>query len=398
MKAIAVAGGLYGERCLNPDVDELFGSGGRAAMALARAGHKVDWHYYCPDEQSSAIQLTLVNAGLVHNPHSSAELITFVYDHPLARPVFYPGKIQSGPSIHVEGENILRFGMMEGDAVVVATNCVFDPQTSSNPQPFGSNGSRAKNLALVLNEAEVLRYASAPDEVTAVQRIVEAQPGSVVLVKAGANGCRVYERGRLSGSVPPYWSDRVYKIGTGDVFTAAFAGNWMLNGKSCLEAADIASQCVSYYTESRTPTVSLEGASNQRKPIAVNQTGLVYLAGPIFTMAELWMIDQVTVALESLSMTVFSPYRDVGFGDPTAVVAGDLEGLEKATAIFACIDGTDPGTLFEVGYAVKKGIPVICYSQNPKPSDLTMMLGSKGCYIYDDFASAAYHAVWWARQ
>ena len=117
-----------------------------------------------------------------------------------------------------------------------------------------------------------------------------------------------------------------------------------------------------------------------------------------FTMAELWMIDQVTVALESLGMTVFSPYRDVGYGDPAAVVTGDLEGLEKATAVFACIDGTDPGTLFEVGYAVKKGIPVICYSQNPKPSDLTMMLGSKGCYIYDDFASAAYHAVWWARQ
>lgn len=398
MKAIAVAGGLYGERCLNPDVDELFGSGGRAAMALARAGHKVEWHYYCPDELSNAAQLTLMNAGLIHHPYSCAEQITFMYDHPLARPIYYPGMIQSNPAIQVKGENVLRFGMMEGDAIVTATNCVFDPQSSSDPQPFDGNGSHADKLALVLNEAEVLRYASAPDEVTAIQRIDEAQPGSVVLVKAGADGCRVYEEGHLSGSVPPYWSDRVYKIGTGDVFSAAFAGNWMLHDKSCLEAADIASRCVSYYTETRTPTVCLEEAGNDRRPIANNQTGLVYLAGPIFTMAELWMINQVTVALESLGMTVFSPYRDVGFGDPAVVVTGDLEGLEKATAVLACIDGTDPGTLFEVGYAVKKGIPVICYAQNPKPSDLTMMLGSKGCHIYDDFASAAYHAVWCARQ
>jgi len=216
-------------------------------------------------------------------------------------------------------------------------------------------------------------------------------------VKAGADGCRVYEGGHLTGTVPPYWSDRVYKIGTGDVFSASFACNWMLDQRSCLEAADIASRCVARYAESRTPTVSAKEAGLDRKPIIQTRGGLIYLAGPIFTMSEIWMIDQVADALTGLGLPVFSPYRDVGFGLADKIVSGDLDGLEQATAVFACIDGTDPGTMFEIGYAVKKGIPVICLSQNPKQSDLTMMIGSANCHIHDDISTAIYHAAWWAR-
>ncbi|WP_298837730.1 PfkB family carbohydrate kinase [uncultured Roseobacter sp.] len=397
MSSFAVVGGLYGERCIHPNVDELYGSGGRAAVAIARAGHNVDWHYYCPTSLSAEAEQIVAWPRLTHKPYFSTQQITFEYHHPLSRPVFYPGEIDAAPSIEVKAAQVLRFGLMEGDAVIDAETCVYDPQSTNDPRPFHENGSRAGVLALVLNSAEVLKYASATDEASAIAHLRQSHPGSIVLVKAGAEGCRVYEDGILSGTVPPYWSERVYKIGTGDVFSAAFARNWMLEGQTCLEAADIASRCVARYAESRTPTVSLEEAGTDRKPIVQTRDGLVYLAGPIFTMSEIWMIDQVTEALEGLGVPVFSPYRDVGFGTAEKVVSRDIAGLERATAVFACIDGTDPGTMFEIGYAVKKGIPVICLSQNPKQSDLTMMLGSANCHIHDDLSTAVYHTAWWAR-
>lgn len=53
----------------------------------------------------------------------------------------------------------------------------------------------------------------------------------------------------------------------------------------------------------------------------------------------------------------------------------------------------DPGTVFEVGYAVKLGIPVVGLAQNVRPEDLKMMEGT-GCAIHSDFASAVYRAIW----
>ena len=111
-------------------------------------------------------------------------------------------------------------------------------------------------------------------------------------------------------------------------------------------------------------------------------------------MAELWLIDECWAVFNKLNVKFFSPFHDVGYGPPEKVVAPDLEAIEKSSAMFAVIDGNDPGTLFEVGYAIKNGIPVVAFSQNPKESDLTMLRGSPLCTITDDFASAIYKTIW----
>lgn len=71
----------------------------------------------------------------------------------------------------------------------------------------------------------------------------------------------------------------------------------------------------------------------------------------------------------------------------------DLAGLDDCQVVLAILNGSDTGTVFEVGYAVAKGIPVVGLAQNMRPEDLKMAIGS-GCTIVGDLASAIYQAVW----
>jgi nucleoside 2-deoxyribosyltransferase len=123
------------------------------------------------------------------------------------------------------------------------------------------------------------------------------------------------------------------------------------------------------------------------------RAGRIYLAGPFFDIAKRWLVEETLAALESMGADVFSPLHDVGFGSPLEVATQDLVGLEGCSAVLALIDGHDPGTLFEIGYAAKKSIPVVALAENVSETDLTMLLGT-GCEVVADFASAVYRAIW----
>lgn len=391
-----VAGGFYYEHCVVPKVDDGFGSGGRAAVALAnsRSGIQVDWHYYCPQVDAPRIAMQLAVPHLNHCPSPSDGLISFRYFHPLAKPFFSPANPKQFKPIEAEDDVVLRFGFMEGSAKVHGTRVVYDPQSHDDPVSYGQNGSTAQSLAIVLNATEVLTYGNDSDENAAVKQIVKTDSAEIILVKDGIRGCRVYEKGGFIGSVPPYRSDRVYKIGTGDIFSAAFTYHWAVKGESPLDAADAASRCTARYCETRLPSVHLDERARELIPVTENNPGMVYLAGPFFTISDLWLVEETYWALRTLGVNVFSPYHEVGLGEPSEVVQPDLEGLRSCTAVLAIIDGCDPGTNFEIGYAVQLGIPVVVLSQNSRKSDETMILGSPNCFITDDYATAVYHAAW----
>lgn len=393
MKQISVIGGCYKEYCAWPHVDERYGSGGRAAAAISQE-IIVNWHYYAASDQKEEIALCLNFPNLRHYPSSAGQIISFHYFHPLSKPVFSPNNFKTESHIKIEDDIVLSFGLMEGDAVIKAKKCVYDPQSHNHPAPFHKNGSSAKELAIVLNSHEVLIYGKAQTEEEAIKNIVDKENPKIILVKSGANGCRLYEDGKYVNCIPPYISKRVYKIGTGDIFSATFAYQWGVLGKDSLTAADIASRCVAQYCETRTPRVKLVKERKDLIPASTSQTGKIYIAGPFFTMAELWLIEEAYSALNQLGASVFSPYHDVGRGKPAEVVERDLKGLEECSAVLAVIDGCDPGTIFEIGYATKLGIPIIALSQNPKKSDLTMILGSPNCEVTDDFSTAVYKAIW----
>lgn len=384
-----VAGGYYREICVSPQHDELFGSGGRAAFAIASAGTDVDWHYYCPEPQQQIASVALSSPHLRHLPHTSDELVSFTYFHPLSEPEYRPSDLPRSDNIVVEGGNILRFGFMEGDAVVDGEKVVFDPQSPKRPMSFKANGSTAKSLAIVLNAKEVRALGNDQDEAQAVRKVQHSEGASVVLVKSGPQGCRVYLGGTFQGAVPPYRSDRVYKIGSGDIFSAAFAYHWAEKGLPPDQAADAASRCVARYCNSRRPSVLLDDGTSALEPIAVkDENAKVYIAGPFFTMAELWLVEQACRALDSLGVSFFSPHHEAGLlrdytddrghqQEIERVVEADLKGLSECKAVFAILDGCDPGTIFEIGWAVRHNIPVVALSQNPKPADQTMMRGSR---------------------
>ena len=301
-----VVGGFYHERCVTPRANDGFGSGGRAAVALTAVEVDVDWYYYCPANEQGRVSLQLPNPYLNHFPEATENIITFRYFHPLSKPIFSPFTSRKSPPIKVEDEVVLRFGFMEGSAIVKGDRVVYDPQSPDQPIQFHENGSTAESLAIVLNAKEVLSYGRKQAETEAVRAIFEEDQADVVLVKAGAHGCRVYENGELVGKCPPYQSQRIYKIGSGDVFSAAFTYHWAILKKAPLVAADAASRCTSRYCETRMPTVELGDEAKNLVPVSTNKRGKVYIAGPFFTASELWLIEETWSAFTELGVILFA--------------------------------------------------------------------------------------------
>ncbi|EFL49720.1 putative nucleoside 2-deoxyribosyltransferase protein, partial [Solidesulfovibrio fructosivorans JJ]] len=277
-----IVGGLYHELCCVPKWDAIYGSGGRAASVLSTLSPNSTLHTYVEDMNSPGItSLRALGINLKCSPRQSN--IVFSYFHPLSRPHIQPqaNVIQRQPAIKVSGEAVLRFGFLEGDAVIDAHRAVYDPQTWQNSPAFSENESIASELAVVLNEFELQSTTGINELDLASSYLMESQDIAVIVVKRGPQGAMVFKRGCQAAYVPAYRSSRVFKIGTGDVFSAIFAHNWAERRYSALTAADTASRSVAVYCGTgRTPldagdlsalvavksntkgTVALEGAYN----------------------------------------------------------------------------------------------------------------------------------------
>ncbi|WP_236961022.1 nucleoside 2-deoxyribosyltransferase [Methylobacterium durans] len=125
---------------------------------------------------------------------------------------------------------------------------------------------------------------------------------------------------------------------------------------------------------------------------------MIYLAGPFFDLAQRWLVEEALERLQALGAPVFSPLHEVGMGRPAQETAtADLEGLDRCAAVLALLDGADPGTLFEVGYARAHGKPVVVLAERVEDLHLTMLAGS-GCAVVRDLTSALYRTVWAAME
>jgi nucleoside 2-deoxyribosyltransferase len=387
-----VAGGLYRERCLVPEWNHLYGSGGRAAAALALYAPGIELAAYCEEGLRSRAELLMGMSGVAVRLAASRQTPTFEYFHPLSRPDMYWSG-HGEPPFEVESDIVLRFGMLEGDARVTAKVAVFDPQSSG--ARFRANGSRAERLATILNEQELVAASGLADRAAAASQVIsQGADGDIVVVKRGAAGAEIYGAVGLIGSAPAYRSERVFKIGSGDIFSAAFAFHWAVEDRPPEAAADLASRSVAHYVAGRAlplpPTIELRHGD----PLPpTTSAGRVYLAGPFFSLSERWLIEEARSALFGLGCEVFSPLHEIGIGEAQEVAPRDLAGLDTCSAVLAILDGRDPGTLFEVGHARSKGIPVVGLAENVQQQDLTMPLGT-GCEIVDDFTTAAYRAAW----
>ncbi|QGM99938.1 PfkB family carbohydrate kinase [Methylocystis parvus] len=392
---IVVAGGVYAERCLWPDWEQVFGSAGRAACALTGGGADVVLRTRTSDELALRMTAQANVYGISFRPEKGEQSIEFDYVHPMAVPTIRPGlgRIKPTSPIEAEGDIVLRFGMLESTVKSKARRTVYDPQSAFAPEPFGDNGSSTEHLAIVANRREAVELGRKADPVDAARVLVQ-EGAKVVVVKAGAEGAYVVQGASAPKFVPAFQSDSVWTIGSGDVFAAAFALYWGVEQADPHEAALLASKAVADYSLTRAlpirPRAAL--AALQFRECAFHP-GRVYLAGPFFTLAQRWLVDEIKRCLESMGLSVFSPVHQVGPGPADIVASADLAGLDGCEVVFAIVDGIDSGTLFEVGYARAKGKPVYAFAQNVSDEDLKMLEGS-GCRIGGDLVSLLHHLAW----
>jgi nucleoside 2-deoxyribosyltransferase len=89
----------------------------------------------------------------------------------------------------------------------------------------------------------------------------------------------------------------------------------------------------------------------------------IYMAGPLFSTAELAFNRELASLLRQRGHEVFLPQEHEQRKDlPAEIFASDVAGIEWAEVVVACLDGPDPdsGTCWELGYAyARKKLTVV---------------------------------------
>lgn len=352
---IVVAGGAYTECCMSPSWNYLFGSGVRAVAALSKFSKDISLHTYIGQNEEDQLDLLSQLYGFEVKYTVIDSTVHFDYVHGLASPDIYPPRHLINPNnpLHIDSEIVLRFGFMEGDAVVQGDRVIYDPQSAEKPIPFHKNGSTANHLAIVANLKEVSLLAGTGDLGKIINLLQKNHQAEVLVIKRGSFGCDVVV-GNKKKHIPAFKTERVWPIGSGDIFAAIFSHYWGEDGMSPFEAAEQASIATASYCsnqlfpEPRTDGLkSLPFKAVQPTTTKNHQKRTVYLAGPFFTLGQRWVVEQARECLVRQGLNVFSPLHDVGRGCGTDVAPADLAGLDKSDLVFAIVDGLDTGTIFE---------------------------------------------------
>ena len=384
---VHVAGGAYIERCLDPEWDRLMGSGVRAATAIAHHC-EVTLHTVIGAEERAELADFAAQRGFALDEVAGDRTVSFDYVHPLSDPRISPRlDAISRRRIVVEGETVLSYGMLDADVTVNGNTVVYDPQSPHAPTGFRRDGSSARRLAFLANTREVTRLANISDVDDAARLVRSDQKADVLIVKMGLRGCRVYSEKNVT-EVPAYRSSLSWTIGSGDLFAAAFCYFWATRDLDAASAADGASRAVAVYAQYRSvPALSDELIGDpELHPVRV-RAGRVYLAGPFFNLQQRWMVEEARTAFLRAGFDVASPLHDVGVvGTARAIADADLELLRSCDRVFALVDDGDIGTIFEVGWARKLGLPVVAFGQRIGHDDRKMLIGT-GCDVVEDFAS-----------
>lgn len=396
-----IAGGIYQESCLHPMWEAIYGSGGRAALAVSNLTD-VQLHSYVYKDWAEDVKTLLMGSNITFAPTLSLCPIRFSYLHPLSPALVTPDRIIQQPSINVSGNAILRFSFIEGDAIVHGRKVVYDPQGNGVEQPFSANGSTAKELALVLNEQELKALGKSEDIGQAAHQAFLNSSASAIIAKLGPHGLKVFTPDGNSVFLPPFASSSVFKIGSGDVFSAVFAHQWAVEDLGLLAAAENASRAVCQFVAGHnlpiTRDFALQNHCKAAFDISRTNNGKIYVAAPFFNLKHRWFVEEVVAVLSDLGAEVFSPLHEVGTAlTHEEICNADYAAIEQCECMFASLDEKDPGTLAEVGYALALGKKVIIYTENLQSDDL-VMFARANVKIFNDFTSSVYHSIWAAKK
>ncbi|MHB8380622.1 MAG: PfkB family carbohydrate kinase [Acidimicrobiales bacterium] len=401
-----VVGGTYSEVVEVPEYqDDVSGSGMRAAAALRFTD--VSLVTAIDEITSDAASAAAASLGIERVVSIRDQPVGFRYFTPVSDPAIDgPTASFAGP-LRAESEAVLVFGMIErGELSVQAERLILDPQRPRDLVEIETTGLSWNELAVVANRREIAalsRVFGTSEE--CARDVLERSGAAVVVVKDSGRGCLVVLRDRdLSVRVGPFPTRTVWPLGSGDVFAAGFAHAWS-EGADPVESARLGSNCAAWWCGSRpnaqsaipieilsgSPvTETLETADSELE--IPEEPPVIYLASPFFALSERWLVELCRDVLLGLGAEVFSPFHSVGVGGDE-VAEMDLAGLDRADAVLAILDGWDPGTLYEVGWAHRKGLPVVGFLNSTNDSRSKMPVGA-GAEIHRDLSSALYRVVW----
>lgn len=390
---IDIVGGTYYEICHDPLYEDLFGSGLRGAIALSGKGFDITYHSSIGKDLEEQFHYKSSLYKFISDVQFQEKSVVFEYYHPLSKPIPYNLPIDNFKLPTIKGKYILYYGMIECNCSVNGEYVVYDPQ---NHVGFKETNSKAKHLALILNknEAMLLSENISDDLIQVGKHLLRSECADVVVIKNGAKGAMVFFEDEFT-VIPIFESMLVWPIGSGDIFSAVFAWKWMIEKLTPHESALYASKYTADYCNSK--NIPLLDEPKEFNSISFSKRKKIYLAGPFFTIAERFLVNDIYSILEGFDIDVFSPYHDVGMSsssdDNNVLVKKDIENLEDCDVVLAILSGNDPGTIFEIGYAKALGKKVVILYENYKESDLFMFEGTD-CELTSDLSTAIYKSTW----
>ncbi|RYE50399.1 MAG: hypothetical protein EOP21_03925 [Hyphomicrobiales bacterium] len=381
-----VAGGTYGERCHYPHWDQIYGSGLRAAIALADVSPGTTLHSYVSSVWWDDVEATLSSLGLKGALQRTDDPpISFAYLHSLDRMGPFPEDRQSQKPLEVEGDVILRFGMIEGNAKVTGDRVVFDPQSSA--AAFKLNGSTSRSLVHIATQAEIIDFARSENRpereyMTFEQRLREgvielkeiSPKPTMVLVKDNLGGLSLY-RGDEPDIIPTYAAESYFRIGSGDVIAAAFAHAWGELKMDPVAAADYAARCAAFFVEGPRLPLPTPASLDDRKTITQRSEPLRIVGIGDFELQHL--VRATENWLQMLGKT--GVYRSLDINDELVeaedmILVGTQTTRRQIEAIAETI--AQPIVVFWPGVGISQARDLF-----PKS------------IVVDDYATALYHAM-----
>lgn len=393
---ITVIGGTYREIDYDDVSVEIFGSGFRAVKFLLENKVEVNFItvanqealYYLKENQKVYRNLTIDN-------NVCEDLITFKYSYALDDPSIFPQllTIENIPSISVDKENIIAFGMLELNYKVIGNKVVYDPQTSIKPNKFSEIGS-ANELIYIINMNEATSIASSDDIEKIKDYFFNSENVLAFIIKNGPYGATLYLKDK-DITIPSYMTEHVNKIGSGDIFTSSFGYYWINKNMTLEESALNASKSTALYCGKKAYLDSTIYKEFQYEEFKYNDLSKkqVYLASPFFSISELILIDKIRASFLSFGIKVFSPFHDIGLGDEIEIAKKDVEGIENSDIIFCVLDNLDSGTLIEAGYSMSKGKKIVGYHKTCDENKL-LMLKPADINFYQHLTTAIYQTIW----
>ena len=401
---IDIVGGFYRETCHFPFTYDYYGSGGRAAAVLDGIDEEVTLHTYIPAHWRGFLDQLPSHDNLTIQYSHTNQGISFHYHHGLAPPSINPPlhRIRQYPQIEVHTDLAILFGMLECGLKATADCAVYDPQSETDPIPFASTGSSVNLLSIVANQREVLKL-SGQDNVEAAAFTLLNGTADVVIVKNGLFGAQVYEHNGTITQIPAFRTSSLTKIGTGDIFTTVYGYYWGAEGVPPPDAARRAATATALYAQFGIyELVLLDKKMKQvlelqeiASPRTKAEDKTVYIGGPFFGVGQRWIIESAVAAIRKLGLGAFNPRTDAGEDLPSRYVRRDLEGIDHCDSMLAILEDYDPGTLFEIGYAVKIGKPVCVYYPEAKHNEHGLtMINHTHCKTFRQIDAAIYNAAW----